>query len=71
MPRPISAVIHLQNFTHNLSVVRQHVGHAKIWSVMKADAYGHSIKHVWKALAASDGFAILDLNEAILLREQG
>ncbi|MBG5918461.1 alanine racemase [Providencia stuartii] len=71
MPRPISAVIHLQNFTHNLSIVRQHVGQAKIWSVMKADAYGHSIQRVWHALAASDGFAILDLDEAILLREQG
>lgn len=71
MPRPIRAIIHLQNFTHNLSIVRQHSGDAKIWSVMKADAYGHSIKHVWRALANTDGFAILDLNEAILLREQG
>ncbi|EKT56265.1 alanine racemase [Providencia sneebia] len=71
MPRPISAVIHLQNLTHNLSVIRQQVGAAKIWSVMKADAYGHGIKQVWQALAATDGFAILDLNEAILLREEG
>ncbi|MEQ4690799.1 alanine racemase [Providencia manganoxydans] len=71
MPRPISAVIHLQNFTHNLSVTRRHIGASKIWSVMKADAYGHSIKHVWKALSSTDGFAILDLHEAILLREEG
>lgn len=71
MPRPISAVIHLKNFTHNLSVVRKHVGLAKIWSVMKADAYGHSIEQVWQALSATDGFAILDLNEAILLRDKG
>ncbi|EKT63666.1 alanine racemase [Providencia burhodogranariea] len=71
MPRPISAVIHLQNFHHNLSIVREHVGLSKIWSVMKADAYGHGIEQVWQALAETDGFAVLDLHEAILLRERG
>ena len=71
MPRPISAVIHLQNLTHNLSVVRKHIGQAKIWSVMKADGYGHGIKQIWRALQETDGFAVLDLNEAILLREEG
>ncbi|EPL6452981.1 alanine racemase [Providencia rettgeri] len=71
MPRPISAVIHLDNFQHNLSVVRQHSGQAKIWSVMKADGYGHGIKYIWPALKATDGFAVLDLQEAILLREEG
>ncbi len=30
MPRPISAVIHLQNLQHNLAIVRQHVGKSKI-----------------------------------------
>lgn len=71
MPRPISAIIHLDNLQHNLSVVRQHSGQAKIWSVMKADGYGHGIKHIWPALKATDGFAVLDLQEAILLREEG
>ena len=45
MPRPISAVIHLQNLQHNLSIVRQHTEKCKIWSVMKADGYGNGIKH--------------------------
>lgn len=71
MPRPISAVIHLQNLQHNLSVVRQHVGKSKIWSVMKADGYGHGIKHIWSALKETDGFGVLDFQEAILLREEG
>ena len=71
MPRPISAVIHLQNLAHNLSVVRQHIGQAKIWSVMKADGYGHGIKQIWRALQETDGFAVLDINEAILLRNEG
>ncbi len=71
MPRPISAVIHLQNFRHNLSIVRKQVGQAKIWAVMKADGYGHGIKSIWRALSDTDGFAVLDLNEAILLRQEG
>ncbi|ELU1437199.1 alanine racemase [Providencia rettgeri] len=71
MPRPISAVIHLQNLQHNLSIVRQYTEKCKIWSVMKADGYGHGIKHIWPALKETDGFAVLDLHEAILLRDEG
>lgn len=71
MPRPISAVIHLQNLQHNLSIVRQHVGKSKIWSVMKADGYGHGIKQIWPALKETDGFGVLDFDEAILLRKEG
>lgn len=71
MPRPISATLNLPALHHNLNVVRRHVGRAKIWSVVKANAYGHGLARVWQGLAATDGFALLDLNEAILLREQG
>ncbi|EPU8562723.1 catabolic alanine racemase DadX [Yersinia enterocolitica] len=71
MPRPISATLNLPALHHNLNVVRRHVGAAKIWSVVKANAYGHGLARVWQGLAATDGFALLDLNEAILLREQG
>jgi len=39
--------------------------------VVKANAYGHGIARVWQALESTDGFALLNLEEAILLREQG
>jgi alanine racemase len=39
--------------------------------VVKANAYGHGVARVWSALSAADGFALLNLEEAILLREQG
>ncbi|WP_145560172.1 catabolic alanine racemase DadX [Yersinia bercovieri] len=71
MPRPIAATLHLSALHHNLSLIRRHVGSAKIWSVVKANAYGHGLARIWQGLAATDGFALLDLNEAILLREQG
>ncbi|MEQ1975546.1 alanine racemase [Xenorhabdus sp. SGI240] len=71
MPRPILATIHLNAFRHNLSVIRQMVGNSKIWSVVKADAYGHGLDRIWQSLMQTDGFALLDMNEAIYLREQG
>ncbi|AJI95944.1 alanine racemase [Yersinia ruckeri] len=71
MPRPISATLHLSAFTHNLNVVRGLAPDAKVWSVVKANAYGHGLARIWQSLATTDGFALLDLNEAVLLREQG
>ncbi|MCE1649626.1 alanine racemase, partial [Enterobacter hormaechei] len=55
----------------NLSVIRQKVGNSKIWSVVKANAYGHGLDRIWQSLIQTDGFALLDMNEAIYLREQG
>lgn len=37
----------------------------------KANAYGHGIERIWSALGATDGFALLNLEEAITLRERG
>ncbi|MDX7989796.1 catabolic alanine racemase DadX [Xenorhabdus littoralis] len=71
MPRPILATIHLEAFRHNLALIRQKAGHSKIWSVVKANAYGHGLDRIWQSLIQTDGFALLDMNEAIYLREQG
>lgn len=71
MPRPISASLNLSALQHNLNIVRGYAKTAKIWSVVKANAYGHGLARIWQGLAATDGFALLDLNEAVLLREQG
>lgn len=71
MPRPITATLHLAALANNLQVVRRFAPTAKVWSVVKANAYGHGLKHVWHSLAQADGFALLDLAEAVLLRESG
>ncbi|PHM38730.1 alanine racemase [Xenorhabdus innexi] len=71
MPRPILATIHLDAFRHNLTIIRQKVGYSKIWSVVKANAYGHGLDRIWQSLMQTDGFALLDMNEAIYLRKQG
>lgn len=73
MPRPIEAVIHADALAANLAVARRAGAGAKVWAVVKADAYGHGIERVHAALAGAgaDGFALLDLTEAERLREIG
>ncbi|GME31297.1 MULTISPECIES: catabolic alanine racemase DadX [unclassified Pantoea] len=71
MSRPIVATINQQALRHNLTVVRQAAPASRVWSVVKANAYGHGIDRVREALSATDGFALLNMEEAILLREQG
>jgi len=71
MSRPIVATINQQALRHNLAVVRQAAPASRVWSVVKANAYGHGLARVWQSLATTDGFALLNLEEAILLREQG
>ncbi len=56
---------------HNLERVRELVPGSKVWSVVKANAYGHGLTTALDGLKTTDGFALLDLAEAKLLREKG
>jgi alanine racemase len=71
MPRPIRARFKLSALIHNLGVARRHAPQSRIWAVIKANAYGHGLERVAQALAAADGYALLDLDEAVRLREAG
>jgi alanine racemase len=71
MPRPIEASIHAEALRHNLARMRAAAPDAKVWAVVKADAYGHGIERVFEALRAADGFALLDLEEAQRVRALG
>jgi alanine racemase len=68
MPRPIEALIHPLAYAHNLARARAAAPDAKVWAVVKADAYGHGIDRLFPALTAADGIAVLDLDEAQRLR---
>ena len=68
MPRPILATIHTAAIGHNLARVRAVAPDARVWAVVKANAYGHGIERVFDALRNADGFALLDLAEAERLR---
>jgi len=69
--RPILATIHAAALRHNLGVAKSHAPQSNIMSVIKANAYGHGLLRAAKALEASDGFAVLGINEAVTLREAG
>jgi alanine racemase len=71
MPRPIRATISAGAFAHNLLVAKAYAGRAKVWAVLKANAYGHGLERAARALAAADGFAVLDFQEAARLRLAG
>lgn len=71
MPRPIQALIHTGALRHNLARARAAAPDAKVWAVVKANAYGHGIERVYEGLRGADGFALLDLAEAERVRALG
>ena len=71
MPRPIHATVHTEALRHNLARLRAAAGDARVWAVLKANAYGHGIERVFEGLRGADGFALLDLDEASRVRALG
>ena len=71
MPRPTTACFNLSALRHNLGVVRRHAPRSKVWAVVKANAYGHGAERVTRSLDGTDGFALLELEQAVRLREAG
>ena len=71
MPRPIQAFVHTDALRHNLQRLRSAAPDARVWAVVKANAYGHGIERVFDGLRAADGFALLDLDEAQRVRALG
>ena len=71
MPRPIEALVHPAALAHNLARARAAAPDARLWAVVKADAYGHGIERAYPALRGADGFALLDIAEAERIRALG
>ena len=72
MVRPVRARLDWRALRHNHGVVRRHAGGSRVWSVVKADAYGHGLLSAARALGdATDGFALVELEGAMALRDAG
>ncbi|MBS1170294.1 MAG: dadX [Burkholderiaceae bacterium] len=71
MSRPLVATIDFAALQHNFSVVRATVPKAKTFCVVKANAYGHGLDRCARAFAASEGLALIEIENAVHLREIG
>jgi alanine racemase len=69
--RATGAVINLSALRHNLQRVRELAPRARIMAVVKANAYGHGIAQVARALSGTDAFAVACLEEALEIRYAG
>jgi len=69
--RPIRAEIDLNALQHNIDVIKQYVPNSKIMAVIKADAYGHGVVDIAKALTNCEALGVTCLTEALDLRQAG
>jgi alanine racemase len=65
------AHVDLNAIRHNLTLVRRLCSRSRVMAVIKADAYGHGLLPVAKALSDADGLAVARLQEALALRDSG
>ncbi|MCG2577642.1 alanine racemase [Dechloromonas sp. XY25] len=70
--RPIRVRIAPAAIRNNYRLAKQHAPNSRAWAVIKANAYGHG---QWRAIDAlrdeADGFAVLECENAVALREAG
>ncbi|QOJ31773.1 MAG: alanine racemase [Gammaproteobacteria bacterium] len=65
------AVVSAGALRHNLRNVRERTPGCRVLAVIKADAYGHGLIAVARALDDADGLAVARMEEAVRLREAG
>jgi alanine racemase len=70
MSRPIRVSISLPALRHNYWLAKRTAARSKVYAVLKANAYGHGIERVARALERADGYATLELDGAVALRER-
>jgi alanine racemase len=72
MSRTTVATIHLGALRHNLARIKELAAPARVMAVVKADAYGHGLERVARALdGAADAFAVAALGDGLRLRAAG
>src|SRR5258708_10610253 len=67
----VSATVDSGALRHNLNVVRQWAPKSRVMAVIKANAYGHGLVAVARALESTDAFAVARVDEGLTLRSAG
>lgn len=68
--RPIQARISLSALRHNYWMAKRAAPRSRVLAVVKANAYGHGIERATRALPQADGFATIEIDGAMALRER-
>ena len=71
MTRATRAVVKLSALQHNLQVARNAAPHSRQIAIIKANAYGHGLLPIARALHSADAFGVATVDEAVSLREGG
>ncbi|MBM3115199.1 alanine racemase [Jeongeupia naejangsanensis] len=71
MSRPIQVLIDSAAIAHNYRRIKALAPNAKVYAVAKANGYGHGLERVAAAVPDADGFALVEFNWAVALRETG
>jgi alanine racemase len=72
MTRPIRVEIDLAAIRHNYLKAKQKAPGSLAFAALKANAYGHGVLEAAQALAdCADGLALLNIEDAVLLRQAG
>lgn len=67
----ITAHINHAAFQHNLALIKQKVGDAKILAIIKSNGYGHGLLRAAASLQQADAFGVARIDEAAELRAAG
>ena len=67
----VSATIDTDALRHNLQIIRRCAPRSRVMAVIKANAYGHGLVAVARALHSADAFAVARVDEGLILRDAG
>jgi alanine racemase len=67
----VSATVDTAALRHNLQRVRSWAPRSRVMAVIKANAYGHGLVAVARALDGADSFAVARVDEGLTLRDAG
>lgn len=71
MQNTVTIKLNLDHLHHNYGLLKKRAPAAQVFAVVKSDAYGHGLLNIAKALPEADGFALIQLEDAIALRNAG
>ena len=67
----VSASVDTGALRHDLQIIRQQAPKSRVMAVIKANAYGHGLVNVARALDSADALAVARVEEGLALRDAG